>query len=228
MFKKLLLVVLPFLYMASFSLMAQDTRIAWSPEEQKELFGYCEKPALINQLKLAAETADKIGQINYWATIQKIKVAENTNDTFVTANEVEEEVVKKYKALSLSGDQLKTLIEKRKKTDNDAPCAIVTLTVNHSYDTLSKPQMVLLFKSRFRKKLIDGIGINGRQADMLIDAEVWQQKEALQIAAIPITDFNRIRKTVEMNTEKDRKYRLIDLTEQQKESATLFFKTNQL
>ena len=60
------------------SLLAQEKTNNWTPEEQKELFGYCEKRFLINDLKIPEDKADKIGQLNYWATLQKIKVEENT------------------------------------------------------------------------------------------------------------------------------------------------------
>ena len=101
----------------------------WTPEQQVELFGYCEKPALIKQLKISEAIADRIGQIHHWARLTKIKIEANASDTFATAGEVEEEVVKKYKALSLSGDQVKALVERRKKSLSE-PCALITLTVN--------------------------------------------------------------------------------------------------
>ena len=208
---------------ASSGLLAQESLVSRSPEEQKELFGYCEKTGLMKQLKISAETADKIGQINYWATVNKLKIEANTNDTFATPNEVEEEVIKKYKALRLSGDQLKGLLDKRGSSGSMEPCAIITLTFNRLYDTLSKPQMLQLYKTRYRKPLIDKAGINGRQADMMFEVEVWKQKEALNIAAIPFADFSRIRKTVEMYNERERRYRVIGLTDQQIETAIDFF-----
>lgn len=208
------------------SAIAQDKAINWTPEEQRELFGYCEKNTLINDLKIAEDKADKIGQINYWATLQKIKVQENTNDTFATANEVEAEVVKKYKALSLSNDQLKFLTDRRKLSSGSETCALVTLNYNLAYDTTQKAQMILNFKTKYRKDLISKVGVNGRQADQLIEAEVWKQKEAISISKIPATDFNRIRKTVEMNHMMERKYKLVDMTDQQKAAAIEFFKQN--
>lgn len=208
--------------------MAQESLISRSPEEQKELFGYCEKPELMKQLKISAETADKIGQINYWATLQKLKIEANTNDTFATPKEVEEDVVKKYKALHLSGDQLKVLLDKREHSASPEPCAVITLTFNHLYDTLSKQQMLQSYKTRYRKPLIDNAGINGRQADMLFEVEVWKQKEALNIAAIPLADFNRIRKTVELYNERERRYKVIGLTDQQIETTIEFFNRHQL
>jgi hypothetical protein len=206
------------------SAMAQDKTSNWSPEEQKELFGYCEKRLLINDLKIPEDKADKIGELNYWATLQKIKVQENTNDTFATANEVDAELMKKYKALSLSGDQLKTLIDRRKSNTNAESCPLVTLNFNPIYDTAQKAQLLLSFKAKYRKDLITKVGVNGRQADQLIDAEVWKQKEACSISKIPGTDFNRIRKTVEMYNMMERKYKLVDMTDQQKAGAIEFFK----
>jgi hypothetical protein len=208
------------------SLIAQDQTANWTPEEQRELFGYCEKNTLINDLKIAEDKADKIGQINYWATLQKIKVQENTNDTFATANEVEAEVMKKYKSLSLSNDQLKFLADRRKMSGNTEPCAVVTLNYNLAYDTTQKTQMILNFKTKYRKDLISKLGVNGRQADQLIDAEVWKQKEAISISKIPINNFNRIKKTVEMNHMMERKYKLVDMSDQQKAAAIEFFKQN--
>jgi hypothetical protein len=206
------------------SAMAQDKTSNWTPEEQKELFGYCEKRLLINDLKIPEDKADKIGELNYWATLQKIKVQENTNDTFATANEVDAELMKKYKALSLSGDQLKTLIDRRKSNTNAESCPLVTLNFNPIYDTAQKAQLLLSFKAKYRKDLITKVGVNGRQADQLIDAEVWKQKEACSISKIPGTDFNRIRKTVEMYNMMERKYKLVDMTDQQKAGAIEFFK----
>lgn len=195
----------------------------WTPEQQVELFGYCEKPALIKQLKISEAIADKIGQIHHWARLTKIKIEANASDTFATAGEVEEEVVKKYKALSLSGDQVKALIERRKKSLTE-PCEVITLVVNRNYDTIAKPQLQLQFRNKFRRTLMNKLEVNGKQADMLIEAEVWKQKEALEIAKIPETDFERIRKTVGLYKELERKYGFIGITEQQKEGAKAIFK----
>lgn len=195
----------------------------WTPEQQVELFGYCEKPALIKQLKISEAIADKIGQIHHWARLTKIKIEANASDTFATAGEVEEEVVKKYKALSLSGDQVKALVERRKKSLSE-PCEVITLVVNRNYDTIAKPQLQLQFRNKFRRTLMDKLEVNGKQADMLIEAEVWKQKEALEIAKIPETDFERIRKTVGLYKELERKYGFIGITEQQKEGAKAIFK----
>lgn len=195
----------------------------WTPEQQVELFGYCEKPALIKQLKISEAIADRIGQIHHWARLTKIKIEANASDTFATAGEVEEEVVKKYKSLSLSGDQVKALVERRKKSLSE-PCEVITLTVNRNYDTITKPQLQLQFRNKFRRTLMDKLEVNGKQADMLIEAEVWKQKEALEVAKIPETDFERIRKTVGMYKELERKYAFIGLTDQQKEGAKTIFK----
>lgn len=204
-------------------LSAQSAVTEWSPEQQVELFGFCEKPFLIKQLKIAEANVDKIGQINHWARLTKIKIQANASDTFATEGEVEEAVIKKYKALGLSGDQLKTLTERRKQSLSE-PCALITLTVNKTYDTIAKPQLQLLFRTKFRKTLMDKLEVNGKQADMLIEAEVWKQKEAIEIAKIPETDFNRIRKTVTMYNDLERKYGFIGITEQQKEGAKNIFK----
>jgi hypothetical protein len=204
-------------------LFAQNTVTEWSPEQQVELFGYCEKPFLIKQMKISEANVDKIGQINNWARLTKIKIQANASDTFVTDGEVEEAVIKKYKALGLSGDQLKTLTDRRKQSLSE-PCALITLTFNKTYDTIAKPQLQLLFRNKFRKTLMDKLEVNGKQADMLIEAEVWKQKEAIEIAKIPETDFNRIRKTVAMYNDLERKYGFIGITEQQKEGAKTIFK----
>lgn len=195
----------------------------WTPEEQLELFGYCEKGLLMKELGISEETANKIGQINYWATLQKLKIEANTNDTFVTANEVNQEVLKKYKALSITGDRAKGLITRMNATG----CAITELSYLKQYDTLTKAQLVTVYKTKFRKKIMDQLGVNGRQADMIIDAEAWKQKEAFTVAQIPTTDFNRIRKTVQLNNEFSKKLIQIDLTEAQKEQVVTFFIQNQ-
>jgi hypothetical protein len=87
---------------------------------------------------------------------------------------------------------------------------------------------VLAYKKKYRKPLMDQLVVNGRQADMLIEAEAWKLKESLVIEAIPANNFNRIRKTVILNNELDRKYKQIDLTDQQKNGALTFFSKNQL
>ena len=219
--KKMSIVAFLFFSLTVFtqSVHAQEKPAGWTPEEQKELFGYCEKRYLINDLKIPEDKADKIGEIDYWATLQKIKVQENTNDTFATSNEVEAEVMKKFKSLSLSNDQLKTLVDRRKSNTFSEPCPLVTLTYNPIYDTAQKATLLLSFKAKYRKDLISKAGVNGRQADQLLDAEVWKQKEANVIAKIPSNDFNRIRKTVEMHNMMERKYKLVDMTDQQKAAA---------
>lgn len=218
---KSLLIIL--IIVSAKTLVAQHTTQQWSPEQQMELFGYCEKPFLIKQLKISEANADKIGQINNWARLTKIKIEANASDTFATDGEVEEAVIKKYKALGLSADQLKTLTERRKQSLSE-PCALITLTFNKTYDTIARPQLQLLFRNKFRKTLMDKLEVNGKQADMLIEAEAWKQKEALEIAKIPETDFNRIRKTVTMYNDLERKYGFIGITEQQKEGAKTIFK----
>lgn len=218
--KKKLWSILALFIFSSTTLSAQQ----WSPEEQLELFGYCEKGLLMKELGISEETANKIGQINYWATLQKLKIEANTNDTFATANEVNQEVLKKYKALSITGERAKGLISRMSALG----CAVTQLKFNKSYDTLTKVQLVAAYKTKFRKKMIDQLGVNGRQADLIIDAEAWRQKEAFTIAQIAESNFNRIRKTVQLNKEFDKKLVMIDLNEQQKSQAVEFFIQNQL
>ena len=203
---------------------AQNTSTEWSPEQQVELFGYCEKGFLMKELGVSEETANKIGQINYWATLQKLKIEANTNDTFATVNEVNQEVLKKYKTLSISGDKAKSILNRAYASG----CAITQLNPIKAYDTLSKTQLVTNYKIKYRKKLIDQLGINGRQADMIIDAEAWKQKESLAIAQISTNDFNRIRKTVILNNEYAKRISMADISETQKEQAIQFFIQNQL
>lgn len=218
--KKVFLCLIGFLVFNQGYVLAQS----WTPEEQLELFGYCEKQFLMKELGISEETANKVGQINYWATLQKLKIEANTNDTFATVNEVNQEVLKKYKAISITGDKAKSILNR----EYASGCAITQLNSNKAYDTLSKVQLVTSYKTKYRKKLIDQLGINGRQADMIIDAEAWKQKESLLIAQIPVTDFNRIRKTVLLNNEYARKIIMADITETQKEQAIQFFIQNQL
>ncbi len=209
-----------------YHIIAQEKNTIWTAEEQRELFNYCEKQALIEQQHVALDKVDAIGQIQYWAILQKQKIQDNTNDTFSTAREVDESVIKKYKALGLSSDQLKYLSNKLTTGEAYAPCALITLNFNPAYDTIGKLQMLQFFKTKYRKLLVDKIPLNGRQADQLIDAEVWRQKESQTISKISTSDFNRIRKTVEMNRMMERKYKLMDITDQQKEASIAFFKQN--
>jgi hypothetical protein len=203
---------------------AQDAP-KWTPEEQKELFGYCEKPVLVKKLNISEETADKIGEIDLWAVQQKLSVDANTNERYATHGEVEEEVIKKLKALRLSGDQLKALTERR-ADPNPKPCVVTTLSFNQRFDTVPQARAVQLYKTQYRKILIDKLGINGRQADQVFETEAWKQKEAATIAAIPANDFNRVRKTVAMHTQRDHRYKVIGLTEEQAAAAVQFFAEN--
>ncbi len=208
---------------------AQVIPSKWTPDEQKELFGYCEKPELIRQLKISADIADKIGEIDNWALLQKLSVAANTNEAYATPKEVDEDAMKKYKALRLSADQLKTLVDlKRARQENPAPCAAITFTFNRVFDTLSPQRALILYKTPYRKLLIDKLGINGRQADMLFETEIWKQKEALNIAAIPENDFNRIRRTVAMNNQRESRYRATGLNDEQVLAAIQFFTEHQV
>ncbi len=216
------IVLIPFL------LDAQVVTSNWSAEEQRELYGYCQKPGLMQQFNISAETADKIGNIQYWASLQKIKIENNTNDTFATAKEIDEAAIKKLGSLSLSGGLIKELANQLKLGEYSKGCPLTTLNVNRAYDSLTKEQFVLAYKKKYRKPLMDLLVVNGRQADMLIEAEAWKLKESLVIDAIPENNFNRIRKTVILNNELDRKYKQIDLTDQQKNGALTFFSKNQL
>jgi hypothetical protein len=63
---------------------------------------------------------------------------------------------------------------------------------------------------------------------MLFETEVWKQKEALDIAAIPETDFNRIRRTVAMYKQRESRYRAIGMNDAQIETVIQFFKEHQL
>jgi hypothetical protein len=208
---------------------AQGSAVTRTPEEQKELFGYCEKYDLIKQLKFSSEMADKVGEIDYWAILQQASITANTNEAFATSNELREEVIKKYKNIRLTGDQLKALLDfKQERLTNSTTCAAIGLMYNKSFDTLSPQRALQLYKTQFRKTLIEKIGINGRQADMLLEIEVWKQKESLSISNIPIADFNRIRKTVAMYTEREKKYRALSLTDGQIDTVIQFFTQHQI
>lgn len=214
--------------MFSDQLLAQDTAPSRTPEELKELFGFCDKTDLVTKFKLSPEQADKVGEIDYWARLQQKSIDANTNEVYATAGELQQEVTKKYKAF-LSPDQVKAVTDyKKAKANSPEPCEIIVLSFNHIFDTLTPQRALVLYKTPWRKQLIDKLGINGRQADMLFETEVWKQKESLTISAIPDADFNRIRRTVSMNKERDNKYRAIGLTEDQIVIAVQFFKEHQL
>lgn len=227
--KKLIVSIALFLACSlSGNLFAQDNAPSRTPEELKELFGFCDKPDLVNKFKLSPEQADKVGEIDYWARLQQKSIDANTNEVYATAGELQQEVTKKYKAF-LSAEQAKAVSDyKKAKATNPEPCGIIILTFNHIFDTLTPQRALLLYKTPWRKQLIDKLGINGRQADMLFETEVWKQKESLTISAIPETDFNRIRRTVSMYKERDNKYKAIGLTEDQMITAIQFFKEHQL
>jgi hypothetical protein len=200
-----------------------------TPEEQRELFGYCDKQALMKQFNIAEDVANKIGDIDLWATKELISVENNTNEVFATKGELDKEVVKRYKALKLSDQQLKSLAEfKKNRDEHPTPCEAITLTYNKAYDTLSLARALQLMKTKYRKSLIDKLGINGRQADMIFETEFYKQKEALTISAMPETDFNKIRKTVAMYQVRENRHKASGLTEDQLVMAINFFKENQL
>jgi hypothetical protein len=207
--------------------LAQGNGPKWTPDEQKELYGYCDKQALIQQLKIAPETADKIGELDHWARLQLLSVEANTNEAYATPNEVEADLVKKYKGLRLSSDQLKFLTDRRQQGPMSG-CAVTTLIADPRYDTIVAARFIQQYKALYRKQLIDKIDIVGRMADQLIEAEIWKQKEAATIAKIPETDFNRIRKTVAMYELRDKKYRTIGLSEQQIPATIEFFNSHTL
>jgi len=222
--EKRLICIIVFLVTAVVTIQAQDNNISRTPLEQRELFGYCEKPELIKQLKFSPEMADRVGEIDYWLQLQLLKFADNTNDTFATPREVQDEVIKKYKAMHLSSDQIKALLDfKKERQANPPPCAVITLSYNAIFDTIPTARALVLYKTPFRKSLIEKAAVNGRQADQLFEIEVWKQKEAAAIAKISPTDFNRIRKTVAMYTERERRIRTIGLSEEQVNAAILFF-----
>ncbi|MEY2902742.1 MAG: hypothetical protein RLY89_1848 [Bacteroidota bacterium] len=200
-----------------------------TPEEQRELFGYCDKQALMKQFNIAEDVANKIGDIDLWATKELISVENNTNEVFATKGELDKEVIKRYKALKLSDQQLKSLAEfKKNRDEHPTPCEAITLTYNKAYDTLSLARALQLMKTKYRKSLIDKLGINGRQADMIFETEYYKQKEALTISAMPESDFNRIRKTVAMYQVRENRHKASGLTEDQLVMAINFFKENQL
>lgn len=208
---------------------AQEATIKRTSEELKELFGYCEKADLVKQLKFSPDMADKIGEVDYWARLQQISIDANTNETYATRGELQQDVVKRYRALRMSESELKALLDFKKAREGQAqPCAAIALSYNPSFDTLAVPRALQLYKAKYRKQLIDQLGINGRQADMLMEAEVWKQKECLSINAIPLADFNRIRKTVAMYAEREKKYVAIGLNPEQIEKAVQFFIQNQV
>lgn len=208
---------------------AQDIAPKWTSEELKDLFHYCDKPDLINKYKFSADAADKVAEIDHWARLQLQSIEANTNEVYATKGELEQEITKKYKALKLADDQLKALLSLRQERQTkSASCPVILLTVNHKFDTLTQPRALQLYKTQFRKPLLDKLAINGRQADMLFEIEIWKQKEALTIAAIPVTDFNRIRKTVAMYAERERRFRVVGLTDEQRENALQYFDQHQL
>lgn len=209
----------------------QAQEVTRTPEEQRELFNFCDKPFLMNKLRISAETADKIGDLNLWQTQQQKTIDANTNETFATAGELQAEVNKRLKKIGLSDDQVKTFADyKRNQVSSPEPCAAVALYVNHAYDTLTPQRALLLLKAKYRKTLIAKLGEtgNGKMADMVMETEVWKQKESLAISAIPVSDFNRVRRTVSMYKERDNKYRGAGLDENQVATVIEFFKENQL
>ncbi len=211
------------------NLEAQDTGIKRSPEELKELFGFCDKPVLIKLLKVSPEMADKIGEIDYWARLEIAKVTANTNERYATPNEVLEDVVKKYKDIRLGSDEIRTLLDyKKAQESNPEPCPVIVLHTVPIFDTLPTASALLRYKKPYRKMLIDKLVINGRQADMLFDIEVWKQKESLNIAKIPESDFDRVRKTVAMYAERDRRCRSIGMSEEQITMFIQFFTEHRL
>lgn len=215
--------------LSSVDLSAQETVIKRSSEEMRELFGYCDKPAFIKEWKLSAELADKIGDIDHWARQQQAAIDANTNEVYATQGELMQDVSKKYKALGLAADQVKALSDPKRIFEiSTRACPVTVLQPNPVFDTLNAQKALLLYKTKYRKQLIEKLGVNGRQADMLLEIEVWKQKEAATIATIPEADFNRIRKTVAMYAERQRRWKVVGIGEEQFEPMTQFFSQNTL
>lgn len=227
-FKSFFLAILIIMTVSGSYLLAQDTKPKWTPEELRELFNYCQKPELIKKLGVGEDVADKIGDIEYWTLLQYNKVDNNTNDTFATKGEIREEAVKRYKASArLSEDQVKIVLDYQDPfSTNPASCAITTLHYVPLTEGMTTQQIVLQYQAKFRKILVDKLGINGRQANLLCELEVGKQKEAKDIAAIPVTDINRIRKTVALNQDIEKRYRGLGLDDGQIEKTLAFFNEN--
>lgn len=229
-FSTLSFLTLLFLIFSVNQIQAQDAKPKWTPEELRELFNYCQKPELMKKLGVGDDIADKIGDIEYWTLLQYNKVDNNTNDTFATKGEIQEEAVKRYKSSArLSADQVKIVLDYQEPfSSNPASCAITTLHYVPLTEGMTTPQIVLQYQAKFRKMLVDQLGINGRQANLLCELEVGKQKEAKDIAAIPVSDINRIRKTVALNQDMEKRYRGLGLDDGQIEKALRFFLENSL
>ncbi len=214
-----------FLSATGISFAQDNTTVKRTPEEEKELFGYCDKPEMIRTLKLSPEQVDKVAEVDLWAKKEQLTIDANTNERFATAGELKQEVLKKYKAF-LSADQAKAVLDYKRS----ASCPITELNVNHAYDTLVPARALQLFKTPWRKLLIEKLGPvgNGRMADMLFEAEVWKQKESLTIDKIPVSDFNRIRKTVALYQERDRRFLATGIGADQLAQMIQFFEEHQL
>ncbi len=227
-FKSFFLAILIFQVLSGSRLLAQDTQPKWTPEELRELFNYCQKPELMKKLGVGEDIADKIGDIEYWTLLQYNKVDNNTNDTFATKGEIQEEAVKRYKATArLSADQVKIVLDYQEPfSTNPGSCAVTTLHYVPLTEGMTTQQIVLQYQAKFRKILVDKLGINGRQANLLCELEVGKQKEAKDIAAIPVTDINRVRKTVALNQDIAKRYRGLGLDDSQIEKALAFFTEN--
>lgn len=227
-FKSFFLAILIFQVLSGSRLLAQDTQPKWTPEELRELFNYCQKPELMKKLGVGEDIADKIGDIEYWTLLQYNKVDNNTNDTFATKGEIQEEAVKRYKATArLSADQVKIVLDYQEPfSTNPGSCAVTTLHYVPLTEGMTTQQIVLQYQAKFRKILVDKLGINGRQANLLCELEVGKQKESKDIAAIPLTDINRVRKTVALNQDIAKRYRGLGLDDSQIEKALAFFTEN--
>ena len=111
---------------------------------------------MVKRAKINDAQADKIGDLYLWATKQQLSIAANTNEQFVTIGELEQELAKKYKGLGLGADQVKAAMDLREeRRSNPAACAVITLKSNPVFDTLAGPRAVQLYKTPFRKMLID-------------------------------------------------------------------------
>jgi hypothetical protein len=227
--KRIIIYTILIIGSATTSLRAQDN-IARTPEEQRELFNYCDKPDLIKQAKISNADADKIGDLYLWATKEELSIQANTNERFATIGEMEQELAKKYKAIGLGADQVKIAIDLRKeRRSSAAACPVIMVKANPIFDTIPLPRAVQLYKTPYRKMLLDKLaGVNGRQVDMLFETEVWKQKESWTISAIPVADFNRVRRTVSMYKEREHRYKAIGLSDDQILIAIQFFDEHQI
>jgi hypothetical protein len=112
MHMKKTIIAIAFLFTCSFTGMAQGTISLSSPADMLEMLREKQKPALISNLKLTDEQAEKVIAIQVWAAPQLRKISFDTpiDQQPALIDQLNAEKKKKYQAIPLSDEKVTAVI----------------------------------------------------------------------------------------------------------------------